>query len=521
MSITINNSSWSRDEIKNKLNAIGNLEGRKAAWVCTDLSTPSSTWIGRLFHWIIKHYKFLLSFFYNIDLEKSKDFLHKIRDQIKTDKELFPLHQKAVERFNELFPKHQLKYTPTVASLVAKYNSKWNESNKCYDIAVNVERVTAVLKKSIISERQQIEALGIALNTNDHYGFIMKMDLEPQSTLFVRADLHADLKSLLENLNTIQKEGLLDENFKCRPGVKLVFLGDYADRGNYDLQLLELLALLRRENPTQVILLKGNHEDAMMNQIYAGSQDFRAFLSGHFNLLTEFYDTLPLTVYMGEKREMGKRHYVHFTHGLFELKTDPSPLLDNPKPVAAMPILKNQEFSERIKQINLSVIQDDSTKEKRRAWKLGAAARRIQELANGEPERDLSTYNWGDVAKNRSTLGYALQRQWKLAPQDIKHYMRLSEGSQAKVKLIIRGHEHEHEHFRHYKVADQVLITTLTVGMDCHPQLQKQYHYQPDRAYILYTGPKVKEWTKMGLLRQPGSSNTLLTDPCPITSDDV
>ncbi len=163
---------------------------------------------------------------------------------------------------NPLIEKPRIKLS-SVASLVAEYNSNWNAAEKCFDdIPVNIERVEKVLNKSISRYRNQIKKLGIDLDDKDfeeaHYGFIMKKDLEPASRIFVRADLHADLKSLLENLNEIQKAGLLDEKFKCQPGVELVFLGDYTDRGQHDLQVLELLACLRLENPDQVHLLKGN-----------------------------------------------------------------------------------------------------------------------------------------------------------------------------------------------------------------------------------------------------------------------
>lgn len=518
----INEISYPREEIKQRLEKLGNLEGRSAAWVCADLSIIPSTWLGRcLWRLIAQYAQNLLSFFYSVDLEKSRTCLEQIKKAIAHDFELTQLHRKAVRRFNQLFPKHHLNWLPAVSTLVTGYNAAWDEDLQRYDIAADPARVTAVLKKSLKEQKQKIASLGVETDQKKYFGFIMKKDLPQGSILFVRADLHADLRSLLSNINALKNAGHLDENYRCQPGFHMIFLGDYLDRGSYDLQLLELLAALRLENPDQVYLLKGNHEDLAINMAFPRSIQVREYLFTHNVTMESFYDTLPLTLYVSEKREEGKRHYLHFTHGLFELKTDPIDLLDDPKEEAAMNIVRDQDFSARIRQIDLCVLQDNSTKKTRRAGKLADAAWRIQELAETERDRAVSTYNWGDVAAMRSYLGDLHHRNWKLLPIDIKHYMRLCEGRASKVKMIIRGHEHLHEHFLHYKYLDKILITTLTVGMDSLPNFHQLYKNQPDRAYILYTAPKVKDWEKKALLRQPGKSLTILTNKIPITSDQV
>ena len=45
----------------------------------------------------------------------------------------------------------------------------------------------------------------------------------------------------------------------CRD--KIIFLGDYIDRGNYSLDVLKFVYKLHKENPDSVITLMGNHED--------------------------------------------------------------------------------------------------------------------------------------------------------------------------------------------------------------------------------------------------------------------
>lgn len=75
--------------------------------------------------------------------------------------------------------------------------------------------------------------------------------------VYVFGDLHGDLSSLTKvfnELNLIDK--LENEN------VKLVFLGDYIDRGERQLETILSLLVLKTHYPTKVILLRGNHEPA-------------------------------------------------------------------------------------------------------------------------------------------------------------------------------------------------------------------------------------------------------------------
>lgn len=71
---------------------------------------------------------------------------------------------------------------------------------------------------------------------------------EPEN-LTVVGDIHGDLQSFNDILNRRKKGG---NNYT-------IFLGDYADRGENGMEIIEKLAEMKHDN--DVVLLKGNHED--------------------------------------------------------------------------------------------------------------------------------------------------------------------------------------------------------------------------------------------------------------------
>ena len=81
------------------------------------------------------------------------------------------------------------------------------------------------------------------------------IELEIPENLVIVGDLHGDLKSLLLILREIKYE-----NFLANANNKLVFLGDYADKGNHSIEVLHNIIQLKCRYPDSIILMRGNHE---------------------------------------------------------------------------------------------------------------------------------------------------------------------------------------------------------------------------------------------------------------------
>jgi len=73
--------------------------------------------------------------------------------------------------------------------------------------------------------------------------------------LLVAGDIHGDIEAFEKIVEKFKDE------FKKYNSVCLLFLGDYADKGDFGLEVIESLMELIKQYPTNIIALKGNHED--------------------------------------------------------------------------------------------------------------------------------------------------------------------------------------------------------------------------------------------------------------------
>lgn len=77
--------------------------------------------------------------------------------------------------------------------------------------------------------------------------------------IFVISDIHGKFKSLKLILNRI---------LPLRPNDKIIFLGDYIDRGNDSFKVVEEIISLKEKYNKQIICLLGNHEELLIKSLF-------------------------------------------------------------------------------------------------------------------------------------------------------------------------------------------------------------------------------------------------------------
>ena len=116
------------------------------------------------------------------------------------------------------------------------------------------------------------------------------VDLPKKSSVLFVSDIHGDLDFCYSALET----------FKNTLASHIVFLGDYVDRGDYQIESLSFVLSLKLSLKEKVILLRGNHESVEMNKVYGFSSVLRQRFRKDFKtveyLCNELYKKIPVVV---------------------------------------------------------------------------------------------------------------------------------------------------------------------------------------------------------------------------------
>jgi len=107
----------------------------------------------------------------------------------------------------------------------------------------------------------------------------------------VFGDLHGQLRDLLLYFHAFGMPG--------RDSTTFVFNGDFVDRGQHQLETVGLLLALKVLYPEKVYLIRGNHEDRLMNEKYGFKHECMVKLGTDFgrkmfDLMQSAFDRLPL-----------------------------------------------------------------------------------------------------------------------------------------------------------------------------------------------------------------------------------
>ena len=116
--------------------------------------------------------------------------------------------------------------------------------------------------------------------------------IEVQGKVTVCGDIHGQIFDLFSLFDTTFP---LDQDLSGTDN-KILFMGDYVDRGYQSIETFIFLAFLKVKYPTNVFLLRGNHESRQVNQMYGFFIDCQQIYgnAGIWYFCNETFDLLPL-----------------------------------------------------------------------------------------------------------------------------------------------------------------------------------------------------------------------------------
>lgn len=137
--------------------------------------------------------------------------------------------------------------------------------------------------------------------------FVQKYILPVGSKVAFFGDLHGNIHGLIRILQYLKEQRFIDDNLCIiDPTFHIVFLGDYTDRGNFGAEVIYTLLQLKHNNPNNVFLVRGNHEDADLNAYYGFSQELSkkfGVAKNELDCIYRIYDYMPAALYLGIKNQ--------------------------------------------------------------------------------------------------------------------------------------------------------------------------------------------------------------------------
>ena len=157
--------------------------------------------------------------------------------------------------------------------------------------------------------------------------YIIKEYLSENSKIIYLGDYHSSIHSLIEVIEYLQKEKILDDEYKLIDDYYIVFLGDIVDRGPYGIECLYIIYLLfyiNNINKNKIFLLNGNHEEKIVYDNYGFNfemeNQFVEKTNGNYTkqILEEIIEYLPLALFIKKSNDNSK--WYQFCHGGIDYK---------------------------------------------------------------------------------------------------------------------------------------------------------------------------------------------------------
>jgi hypothetical protein len=165
--------------------------------------------------------------------------------------------------------------------------------------------------------------LKTANNSNLSGLFIEKIKTNPGGKIVVWGDISGAFHSLVRDIRELVSLNVLTEDLKVTsPDNYLVFMGDVVSRSPFLMETTSAVMRLVKNNPDNVIYLRGNHEHKGYWEGFGLKRELK-IRAEHLldkdskdsvplrGTVTEFFNTLPVSLYASM---IGDRDFVRFSH---------------------------------------------------------------------------------------------------------------------------------------------------------------------------------------------------------------
>ena len=167
-------------------------------------------------------------------------------------------------------------------------------------------------------------------NTDEFEPYVMKLEVKPGAEIAFHGDIHGDKYSLISYLQWLAENGYTDpeDPFRIKKeNFYIIFLGDYTDRGAFGAEVIFTIARLKRTNPNNVFLVRGNHEDVDLNAAYGFKKELEQKFNDDGTILktvNRMYNYLPVALYLTCNKGTGYKDVILCDHGGIELGFNPA-----------------------------------------------------------------------------------------------------------------------------------------------------------------------------------------------------
>lgn len=273
--------------------------------------------------------------------------------------------------------------------------------------------------------------------------FAVRRLVKIPATIYCWGDFHGDIHTLVASLAFLKnEEKIIGDDFKIiKNNIYFVFNGDYVDRGWYGVEVQTVLCILKYANPSNVFLMRGNHEDIAIDRGYGflnelnikfkDSPGFEKITEENDNnvveAIDEFYGSLPVVLYMGA-RQGAETNYLQFCHGGLEFYKPASLLSHNVDKVVSYESINNirEDFWEK-------------------DFKIDKAAQLVFKKAQSKNDPNLIKrqlgYMWSDFQQTNEPTEWASGRGLKFG-KTWSDIILEQAGDRNKIIAVFRAHQH-------------------------------------------------------------------------------